>query len=291
MRMTRLIPRLDIKGPNLVKGIHMEGLRVLGSPERFARFYYEQGADELIYMDVVASLYGRNGILGLVEATARQTFIPLTVGGGIRSLDDIQATLRAGADKVAMNTAVIGDPGLIRRAAKRFGTSTIVVSIEAIRKGDKYEAFTDCGRERTGVDAIEWAQEAAELGAGEILVTAIDREGTGGGFDLELTRRISDSVHIPVIASGGAGAAEHVRAVIQSGHADAVAVASLVHYDALAVLGPPEGGGEGNVDFARSGRAFSIVRPTGLGELRRCLLRDGIGCRVRESVQSGADAS
>ena len=181
----RIIPRLDIKGPNLVKGIHLEGLRVLGKPERYARHYYEQGADELLYMDVVASLYQRNSLLDIVTRTAREIFIPLTVGGGLRTIDDIRTVLRAGADKVSLNTAAIRDPGLIREAALRFGSSTITVSIEAIRKPDgSYEAYTDNGRERTGVDAFDWAIRAAELGAGELIVTSIDREGTGKGFDL-----------------------------------------------------------------------------------------------------------
>ena len=163
----RLIPRLDIKGPNLVKGIHLEGLRVLGKPERFARWYYEQGADELLYMDVVASLYQRNSLLDIVRRTSREIFIPLTVGGGLRTLDDIREVLRAGADKVALNTAAINRPELVREAAECFGSSTIVVSIEAIRKPDgRYEAYTDNGREKTGVDVFEWAVRAAELGAG-----------------------------------------------------------------------------------------------------------------------------
>src|SRR5574341_1652307 len=166
----RIIPRLDIKGPNLVKGIHLEGLRVLGKPDRFARCYYEHGADELLYMDVVASLYGRNSLLEIVARTSKEIFIPLTVGGGLRTLDDIKEALRAGADKVSLNTAAIGNPELVREASRRFGSSTIVVSIEAVKKPDgSYEAYTDNGRERTGVDALQWAVQAAELGAGEIL--------------------------------------------------------------------------------------------------------------------------
>ena len=184
----RVIPRLDIKGPNLVKGIHLEGLRVLGRPEQFAQFYYEHGADELIYMDVVASLYGRSSLGAIIEATAKRVFVPLTVGGGIRTVDDIQAVLRLGADKVAINTAAVRNPDFVRDAARRFGSSTIVVSIEAMRRGPGvYEAYTDNGREKTGVDAIEWATRAVELGAGELLVTSMDRDGTRQGFDLELT--------------------------------------------------------------------------------------------------------
>ena len=164
----RIIPRLDIKGPNLVKGIHLEGLRVLGKPGDFAKYYYENGADELFYQDAVASLYGRNSLLDIVEKTAREIFIPLTVAGGLRSIEDIRAVLRAGADKVAINTAAIHRPEFIREAALAFGSSTIVVSIEAIKMPDgRYEAHVDSGRERTGVDAFEWAVIAAELGAGD----------------------------------------------------------------------------------------------------------------------------
>ena len=199
-KYVRIIPRLDIKGPNLVKGIHLEGLRVLGKPEKFARHYYEQGADELVYMDVVASLYGRNNLLDIVAKTSREIFIPLTVGGGLRTIKDIQAVLRAGADKVALNTAAIRRPELIREAAKRFGSSTIVISIEAIKKSDgRYEAYTDNGREKTGVDVFDWALKAVELGAGEIMITSIDQEGTGHGFDIALTRKIAEAVNIPVI--------------------------------------------------------------------------------------------
>lgn len=211
----RIIPRLDIKGPNLVKGIHFEGLRVLGKPEDFARHYYEHGADELIYMDVVASLYGRNSLLDIVERTSKEIFIPLTVGGGLRSIEDIRMVLRAGADKISINTAAVARPELIREVSRAFGSSTIVVSIEAIRKAEgTYEAYVDYGRQSTGVDAIEWAKRVVELGAGELLVTSIDREGMGNGFDLELIRRIAEAVPIPVIASGGAGKVEDIYDVV-----------------------------------------------------------------------------
>jgi cyclase len=174
-----------------VKGIHIEGLRVLGKPERFAQYYYETGADELIYMDVVASLYGRNSLLDIIERTSKKIFIPLTVGGGLRTIEDIREVLRAGADKVSLNTAAIQRPELIREASKRFGSSTFVVSIEAIKKLDgSYEAYTDNGRQETGVDPFEWGVQVAEMGAGEIMLTSINQEGTGGGYDIELTRKI-----------------------------------------------------------------------------------------------------
>lgn len=227
----RIIARLDVKGPNLVKGIHLEGLRVIGDPHAHALRYYEQGADELVYVDIVASLYGRNNLVDVVERTARDVFIPITVGGGVRTIEDVQRLLRAGADKVAVNTAAVRNPPFISEAARAFGSQCVVVNIEAIRQPTgAWEAFTDNGRERTGLDAVAWALRATELGAGELLVTSVDREGTRKGFDLELTRRIADAVPIPVIASGGAGSVGDIVDVIRDGRADAVAVASLLHY-------------------------------------------------------------
>jgi len=227
----RIIARLDIKGPNLVKGIQFEGLRVLGTPGAFARHYYEAGVDELLYVDIVASLYDRANLLHIVESTSRQVFIPLTVGGGLRSLDDIRAVLQAGADKVAVNTAAIKRPSFVGEAARRFGSSTIVVSIEAKRQPDgSYEAFTDNGRERTAVEAVGWARQAVEQGAGEIMVTSVDREGTGRGYDVDLVHRIARAVPVPVVASGGAGTPDHVRDVLTGGMADGAAVASMLHY-------------------------------------------------------------
>jgi cyclase len=277
----RIIPRLDIKGPNLVKGIHLEGLRVLGKPEQFARHYYEQGADELLYMDVVASLYQRNSLLDLVAKTAHEIFIPLTVGGGLRTIDDIREALRAGADKVSLNTAAINSPNLIRDAARRFGSSTITVSIEAIRKPDgQYRAYTDNGRERTGIDALEWAIRAAELGAGELLITSIDREGTGKGFDLELTRAVARSVPIPVIACGGAGRVQDTYDVVTEGQADAVCVASLLHYNlAKTGLGAGAFSSEGNTEYLKSGRGFSKVEGAALADIKQFLTERGVPCR------------
>ncbi len=278
----RVIPRLDIKGPNLVKGIHFEGLRVLGKPEAFARHYYECGADELMYQDAVASLYGRNSLLEIVERTADEVFIPLTVGGGLRSLDDIRDALRAGADKVAINTAAVQRPELIREAANAFGSSTIVVAIDAIRGGDgAYEVCTEYGRERTGLDAFEWAGRVCELGAGELLVTSIDREGTGRGFELDLIRRIARAVPIPVIAGGGAGVVEHVRQVVDQGQADAVSLASILHYRAM--NRPELRGGdfadEGNTEFLKHGGASSHIEGAELREIKQALAADGVLCR------------
>ena len=278
----RVIPRLDIKGPNLVKGIHLEGLRVLGKPEQFARHYYESGADELLYMDVVASLYQRNSLLEIVARTARGIFIPMTVGGGLRTIDDIREALRAGADKVSLNTAIIKRPEMIREAAHQFGSSTIVVSIEAIKKPDgTYEAFTDNGRERTGVDAIEWATRAAELGAGELLVTSINQEGTGLGYDLELTRKIAKSVDIPVIACGGAGQVGDVYDVVAEGKADAVCLASVLHYNFVNNhdSSGDEFAGEGNTEYLKTKRGFSNILDASLPEIKHFLTSRGVSCR------------
>ena len=229
----RVIPRLDIKGPNLVKGIHFEGLRVLGKPEWFARHYYENGADELIYMDAVASLYGRNSLVDIVERTSREIFIPLCVGGGLRSIDDIRTVLRAGADKVSLNTAAIKNPQLIREASDRFGAQCIVLAIDARRNPDGrpgWTVYTHGGRHPTVLDAVAWAREGVRRGAGEILLTSMDCDGTKDGYDIGLTRAIADAVGIPVIASGGAGNLDHLRAALQEGGADAALAASIFHF-------------------------------------------------------------
>jgi cyclase len=280
-----MIPRLDIKGPNLVKGIHLEGLRVLGKPERFAHHYYEHGADELIYMDVVASLYERNSLLPIIEKTSEEIFIPLTVGGGLRTIDDIRTVLRAGADKVSLNTAAIRRPELVKEAAKRFGSSTIVISIEAKKRVDgSYEAYTDNGRVRTGVNVFEWAIRVAELGAGEILLTSIDHEGTGTGFNLDLTRRIAQSVPIPVIACGGAGKLSHVYDVIQEGKADAVSFASILHYKYIEQFySDDDYSSEGNVEFLRGVRKFTKVEGATLAEIKEYLETRGVLCRPVEN--------
>jgi len=228
----RIIARLDVKGPNVVKGIQMEGLRIVGEPNTLARKYYEQGADELIFMDIVASLYGRNRILSVIENAAKDVFIPITVGGGIRSIDDITAVLRSGADKVAINTAAIADPEMLRRASEAFGSQCIVLSVEAKAQNDgSWECYTDNGRERTGRDAVDWAEEAEALGVGEILVTSVDRDGMRSGFDVPLCRAIRDRVRIPVIAASGAGGSDHVSSLLTETSIDAVCCGAIFHTD------------------------------------------------------------
>jgi imidazole glycerol-phosphate synthase subunit HisF len=230
-RNIRLIARLDIKGPNLIKGIHLEGLRVMGSPNEYAMRYYLQGVDELIYMDCVASLYGRNHLEGIVRDAARNIFVPMTVGGGIRSIDDATEILRSGADKVAINTAAVKNPKLISDIARRFGSQCMVLSIEAKKIGpDRWEAYTDNGREHTGLDVIEWVKRGVSMGAGEILLTSVDREGTRRGFDIALVAAVTSEVSVPVIASGGMGKTEDLLVVVNEGGADAVAMADILHY-------------------------------------------------------------
>jgi len=226
----RIIPRLDIKAPNLVKGIHLEGLRVIGNPADHAQRYFEQGADELIFQDIVASLYGRNSLADLVRESASRIFIPLTVGGGIRSCADIHALLRAGADKVCINTAAMARPEFISEAARSFGSQCVVVALETIRQPDgRWEVFTNNGRQRTGLEAYDWAMRAVDLGAGELLLTSVDQEGTCRGLDLNLIRRLARAVPVPVVAHGGVGSTAHILEAAQLG-IDGVALAHLLHY-------------------------------------------------------------
>lgn len=234
MSNLRIIPRLDIKGPNLIKGIRLEGLRVIGDPQEYAIKYYEAGADELVYMDIVASLYGRNNISDIISRAAENVFIPITVGGGIRSVEDARHILRSGADKVAINTAAVARPELISEVAHRFGSQAMVLSIEAKQVAvGRWEVYTDNGRERTGLDVLEWVQQGVGLGAGEILLTSVDREGTRKGFDLDLIRQVSQAVSVPVIASGGMGSTDDFVAAAREGLADAVAMADVLHYNRL----------------------------------------------------------
>ena len=231
----RIIPRLDIKAPNLVKGVRLEGLRVMGKPEDFAARYFAEGADELYYQDIVASLYGRSNIVDLIKETAEHIFVPLTVGGGIRTLSDIQQILRAGADKVCLNTAAVARPEFITEAAKSFGTQCVVVAIETIRQPDgRWKAFSDNGREHTGLDAYDWAMRAVELGAGELLLTSVDREGTYKGFEMEFIEKIARQVPVPVVAHGGAGCLEDFEKAAAAG-LDGVAVAGVLHYNKLSL--------------------------------------------------------
>jgi len=280
MKTVRIIPRLDIKGPNLVKGIHLEGLRVLGKPSDFAKYYYEQGADEILFMDVVASLFERNSLHDIITETAKSLFIPLTVGGGLRTIDDIKQVLRAGADKVCLNTAAIKDPNFIKKAASMFGSSTIVIGIEAIKQGDgKYLAYTDNGREHTGIEVTEWAQRVEELGAGEIIITSVDKEGTGKDFDIELINSICKNANIPIIAHGGAGSKNDVLNLFQKTESDAVAIASILHYGFIENHESNVNELEGNNEFLKQKRSFTTINATTLKEVKALLQTNNINCR------------
>jgi len=260
MKKIRIIPRLDVKGDNLIKGIHLEGLRIIGDPQEYATKYYHEGADEILYVDTVASLYGRNNLIDIVRRTSENIAIPLCVAGGVRSIDDIKKLLHAGADKVSINTAAVNDPLLIKKAAEYFGSQCIVVAIDykvwpddsfrselntTVSRGktssfenDKesnFQVYIDNGRQQTGVDAYEWALQVVELGAGEILLTSIDREGIQKGFEADFSKKISESVSVPVVAGGGAGSSKDIVDIIQNGKVDAVAVASVLHYEKLSI--------------------------------------------------------
>jgi len=230
MLAKRIIPCLDVDGGRVVKGTKFLNLRDAGDPVECAKEYDRQGADELVFLDITASSDDRVTMIDVVERTASECFMPLTVGGGIRVVEDIRAMLKAGADKTSVNTAAIQNPDLVRAGAERFGSQCIVVAIDAKRLGERWQVYTHGGRRPTGLDAVDWARKVEKLGAGEILLTSMDADGTKAGYDVELTRAISDAVHIPVIASGGAGKLEHMAEVLTAGKADAVLAASVFHF-------------------------------------------------------------
>lgn len=235
MLAKRIIPCLDVKDGRVVKGVNFVGLRDAGDPVEIAKRYDKEQADELVFLDITASYEKRAIMLSVVSRTAEQVFMPLTVGGGIRTIEDIRALLRAGADKISINTAAVDDPQLVTRSSERFGSQCIVVAIDAKRTSLGFEVFVHGGRTPTGLDAIEWAQRVNELGAGEILLTSMDFDGTQKGYDIELTREIAKRVTIPVIASGGAGALEHLYDALALGCADAVLAASIFHYETYSI--------------------------------------------------------
>ena len=255
MSKVRIIARLDIKGHKLVKGVHLEGLRIIGDPQEYAIKYYEDGADEILYVDIVASLYGRNNIVDIVKRTAKDISIPLIVAGGVRNIEDVKTLLRAGADKVSINTAAVEDPTLITRAAEVFGSQCILAAIDFKRWPDSsflnnkdktvsrgqasspvtwedghFQVYTDNGRQQTGMEAYDWALKVVEMGAGELLLTSIDREGVQKGFETDFVKKVSSAVTVPVVCGGGAGSLEDIENVIKEGKADAVAIASILHY-------------------------------------------------------------
>ena len=236
MLAKRIIPCLDVRDGRVVKGVNFVNIRDAGDPVELAQFYSEQGADEIVFLDITATSDARDTVADVVERTASQVFVPLTVGGGIRTLEDFQRLLRAGADKISVNSAAVKDPTLISRAAERFGSQCVVLAIDARRRENgTYEVVVAGGRTPTGMDAIEWAREGERLGAGEILLTSMDADGTRAGFDLEMTRAVTEAVSIPVIASGGCGSLEHFAEVFQKTNCDAALAASLFHFGELTV--------------------------------------------------------
>lgn len=279
--MKRIIPRIDIKGTNLVKGIHLEGIRVLGNPTKIANYYYEDGADELLLMDVVASLYERNSLHDIISDTIKDVFIPITVGGGLRTVEDIKSVLRVGADKVALNTAAIRNPDLIKQAVNKFGSSTIVISIEAIKnENGEYYCFIDNGREFTGVKVLDWVKKAQKLGAGEIIITSVDREGTGKGFDQDLIHEVSKEISVPLIIHGGCGSKNHIKKLFDDYDVDAVSAASIFHYDYIKNRDNEiHNSFEGNSEFLLSGKTSKNFETTSIKNLKSFLSHSNINIR------------
>lgn len=254
-KIPRIIPRIDIKNSDLVKGVNLEGLRVLGKPEEFSSLYYEEGADELFFQDTVASLYGRNSLHDIIQKTSKNIFIPLAVGGGLRSIKDIENVLKSGADKVSINSAAVRKPNFINQASKEFGSSTIIVSIETIRDSDgTYKVLTDSGRELTRKNTINWSKEIQDRGAGEICLTSITNEGTGKGFDVELFNLLSSSLEIPIIIHGGAGKLNHFK---EFGNKipDGFVISSILHYSYLKKINK-KSNFDGNDFFLKSNENF-----------------------------------
>ena len=232
MTNKRIISRIDVKNDSVIKGIHLEGLRKVGDPNKLAIKYYQDGVDEIIFMDAVAAYYDRNSLSHIIEKACENVFVPITVGGGIRKIQDIQIALNSVADKIAINTAAVKNPEFIKEASKVFGSQCIVSSIEAKKKSEnKWEVYIDNGREPTGIDVIDWVKKVQKLGAGEIMVTSIDQEGTKNGFDLELAKNIDNLIDIPLIFCGGAGSSEDIFDVFNASSVDAIAIASILHYN------------------------------------------------------------
>lgn len=281
MLKKRIISRLDIKGPNLVKGVNLEGLRVLGNPSEFAKYYYETGADEILLMDCVASLYGRNSLDNIISYAAENTFVPITVGGGIRTLNDINRILRAGADKVCINTAAINNPKFIKEAVEHFGSSTIVCAIEVIlSESSQYLCYTDNGREYTGLEMNYWMKEVQDLGAGEIILTSVDKEGTGEGFDIPLVNSLEAEIDIPIIYHGGIGKMEDVVSLMKAHSFDGIALASSLHYHYINNHDSSPSNSEGNTNFIEQKRSFNGIKPFDINSLKELLSKEKLAIRL-----------
>lgn len=235
MKNTRIIARLDVKNSNLIKSINLEGLKVVGNPNDFAKKYYDQGVDELLFMDCVATLYGRNNLSEIISQSTKDIFVPIAVGGGIRTVQDAQNLLKSGADKVAINTAAVQNPNFISELANVIGSQSIVLSIEAKKRNNFWEVYTSNGRDPTGKNVIDWVKESEKLGAGEVLLTSVDQEGTRKGFDIDLIKSVTNSIRLPVICSGGYGETTHAKKLIENCEVDAIAIADAFHYSRATV--------------------------------------------------------
>ena len=281
MLCKRIIAKLEVKNSNLVKGINLEGLRVLGDPQKYAETYFNEGIDEILYNDVVASLYGRNSILELIKVTAQKILIPLTVGGGIRSINDIYDVLENGADKVCINTAAFKRPEFVNEAAKIFGSSTIVSSLEVIKTENKYLLFTDNGREYTGIEVLDWAKKMEQNGVGEILLTSIDKDGTGDGMDIDLIDQLCSIIRVPIIVSGGASKIDHIKSVFQKTKASGIALASMLHYNYFkknVSLGISKNL-DGNRSFLKSKKKFLNFENINITDIKKGLMNSDIKVR------------
>ena len=281
MLCKRIIAKLEVKNSNLVKGVNLEGLRVLGDPQKYAETYFNEGIDEIIYNDVVASLYGRNSILELIKVTSQEILIPLTVGGGIRSINDIYDVLENGADKVCINTAAFKRPEFVNEAAKIFGSSTIVSSLEVIKTENKYLLFTDNGREYTGIEVLDWAKKMEQNGVGEILLTSIDKDGTGNGMDIDLIDQLCSIIRVPIIVSGGASKINHIKSVFQKTKASGIALASMLHYNYFkknVSLGISKNL-DGNRSFLKSKKNFLNFENINITDIKKELMNSDIKIR------------
>lgn len=256
MRSIRIIPKIDIKGPNLVKGVNLEGLRALGSPRNFIEYYYRSGADELICHDVVASLYLRNNLESIIKETSKNIFLPIIVGGGIKNINDIECLLKSGADRIFFNTSAIKKPSLIKKATKYFGSSTILVSIECIEQEKEHYCLIDFGRQFTKVKVIDWIDVIQSNGAGEIIITSINKEGTGTGFDLNLYEKISKKIKIPLIVNGGFGKLSHIKDLLNCCCPSGISISSALHYSSILNIKKRENVDEGNFEFIRNSKNF-----------------------------------
>ncbi len=278
----RIIPRLDIKGNELVKGINLDGLRVLGKPEFFAKSYYVAGADEIFFQDVTASLYDENTLHDLISSIANQIFIPLTVGGGIRNLEDIRLLLKSGADKVSINTAGVKNPSFIAEAAENFGSSTITISIETIKQSNgQYLIFTDAGRETTGIELFNWIKKIQKLGAGEIIITLVDLEGTAKGFDLELIKKLKDSCKVPLIIHGGAGKKNDILDLAKFKHIDGVCIGSIFHYEITKKYKKVPSLNFGNTEYLKNNSHNESFKTISVNVLKDYLKKKKINVRTK----------